>query len=177
MGVYDTSAIQFPVRYRAAVPGETRFVPLGFERAMTLTEICAEHPKGQDYRNLVEGKEFYPLLEDAAGTVLSFPPIINSRALGEVQVGDDNLFVEVTGHNMRTIAHVLNIMAVNFADRGWEIVPVKAVLPYDTALGREVVIPVDISYALEVELEEVNRLLGIKLAAKEVPRYKRKGSE
>ncbi len=170
MGVYDAAAITFPVRYRAAVPDETRFVPLGFEREMTLTEILHDHPKGVDYRHLVEGKEFYPLLEDARGTVLSFPPIINSRALGEVQVGDDNLFVEVTGYNMRTVAHVLNIMAVNFADRGWEIVPVKAIFPYDTALGREVTVPVDLSCRVEVTLDEVNRLLGLKLTGKEIKR-------
>ena len=71
MGVYDASAITFPVRYRAADPQQTRFTPLGFDAAMSLAEICAEHPKGQEYRHLVEGKDRFPLLEDSKGTVLS----------------------------------------------------------------------------------------------------------
>ncbi|HAK96802.1 MAG TPA: phenylalanine--tRNA ligase subunit beta [Planctomycetes bacterium] len=168
MGVYDASAIEFPVRYRAAAPDETRFVPLGFEQPMTLNEILRDHPKGRDYRRLVEGKPRYPLLEDSAGTVLSFPPVINSRALGEVEVGDDNLFVEVTGHDLRIVALVLNIMACNFADRGWTIVPITAVYPYDTAFGREVTIPMDLSCTQEVPLAKVNKALGLALAGKEV---------
>jgi phenylalanyl-tRNA synthetase beta chain len=170
MGVYNASAISLPVRYRAVKPDATRFTPLGFEREMTLREICAEHPKGQEYRHLVEGKELFPLLEDSNGVVLSFPPIINSRALGEVRVGDNNLFVEVTGHDMRTVAHVLNIMAVNFADRGWEIVPITANFPYATALGRRVTIPADTSRTVRVSRSDVSRSLGLKLSDEETIR-------
>lgn len=168
MGVYDASRIKFPVRYRAAKPDVTRFVPLGFERAMTLREILAEHPKGRDYRHLVEDKAQFPLLEDAEGTVLSFPPVINSRALGEVKVGDDNLFVEVTGYDLRIVALVLNIMACNFADRGWKIVPITAVYPYGTPFGREVTIPIDISATQEVPLAKINKFLGLSMDVKEV---------
>ena len=163
MGVYDASAIRFPVRYRAVQPEAVRFVPLGAEEEMTLAGILDRHPKGQEYRHLVQDRSLYPLLTDAGGTVLSFPPVINSRALGEVEVGDDHLFVEVTGHDMRTVAVVLNIMAVNLADRGWEIVPVTARFPYATALGREVTVPVSLAHTIEVRRDDVNKFLGLSL--------------
>ncbi|MDH7571880.1 MAG: phenylalanine--tRNA ligase subunit beta, partial [Armatimonadota bacterium] len=93
IGVYDASRIVWPVHYRDANPDEVRFVPLGFEEPMTLRQILHQHPKGIDYRYILEGEARYPLLVDSAGVVLSFPPIINSRALGEVKVGDDHLLV------------------------------------------------------------------------------------
>jgi len=168
MGVYDASAVKFPVHYRAADPDDTAFVPLGFERELSLRTILREHPKGKEYAALVEGYDRFPLLVDDSGTVLSFPPIINSRALGEVEVGDDNLFVEVTGYNMRTVVHVLNIMAVNLADRGFEILPVRAVFPYETALGRQVRVPYDLSRPVDVTVKAVNDLLGVRLSQREV---------
>ena len=41
---------------------------------------------------------------------LSFPPIINSREVGEVRVGDDALFVEVTGTDLSMVVLTLNIL-------------------------------------------------------------------
>lgn len=167
MGVYDASAITFPVKYRAVKGADTKFTPLGFEEAMSMDAILEQHPKGRDYRHLVQGKPYYPLLEDAEGTVLSFPPVINSRALGEVKVGDDNLFIEVTGHRMKLITLVLNIMAANLADRGWEIIPIQTEFPYHTPLGDQVTIPYDLSTTQTVSLSKINDYLGLSLDAKE----------
>ena len=59
------------------------------------------------------------VLRDAKGQVLSFPPIINSREIGEVQIGDDQLFVEVTGtRDLPMVALTLEYFAANLADRG-----------------------------------------------------------
>ncbi len=168
MGVYDASAIKFPVHYRAVKPKEKKFVPLGFEEEMDLDAILAQHPKGQHYGHLIQGKPYYPILEDAEGMVLSLPPVINSRALGEVQIGDDNLFIEVTGYKIELVTLVLNIMAVNLADRGWEIVPVCSNFPYDTPLGRNLTIPYPLERKQEVTPAEVKKYLGLDLTGDQV---------
>ena len=67
----------------------------------------------------------FRVLRDREGQVLSFPPIINSREIGEVQVGDSELFVEVTGTDLAMVVLALNIFAANLADRGATIAPVE----------------------------------------------------
>lgn len=168
IGIYNASKIDFPVRYVAAGADDFTFVPLGFEEAMSLDRIVEEHPKGREYGGLLEGLGAYPLLADASGKVLSMPPIINSRETGEVVVGDRHLFVEATGWNMRQLVLVMNIMAANFADRGWAVEPVLTRLPYDSELGREVVVPAPLEGSVDVDLGAFSRTMGEDYSTEEV---------
>jgi len=168
IGIYDAGAIAFPVKYTAARPGDFRFTPLGFEEPMTLDAILKAHPKGKEYGHLVAGREVFPILVDAKGAVLSFPPIINSRETGEVKVGDRRLFVEATGFEMRQLLLCMNIMAANFADRGWTVEPVRTHLPYDSEFGREVAAPAVLGEAVEVDLDSFSAVIGEKYDASEI---------
>ena len=87
------------------------------------------HPKGLEYGHILAGHDACPLLRDAKQQVLSFPPIINSREIGEVRPGDDELFVEVTGTDLPMVVLTLNIFAANLADRGATIEPIEVVYP------------------------------------------------
>ncbi|MBI3947641.1 MAG: phenylalanine--tRNA ligase subunit beta [Armatimonadetes bacterium] len=160
IGIYDAARIAWPVRYCDADPQTAAFVPLGFDEPMTLREILERHPKGIDYRYTLEGQPRYPLLIDAKDEVLSFPPIINSRALGEVKVGDDHLLVEVTGSEMHQVILACNILAANAVDRGGTIHPVRCAHPYDTPFGRDVVTPFDFQDTVAVEAADVAAMLG-----------------
>src|SRR5438309_1130072 len=113
IGLYRLPSIKFPVTYVLADPDRTRFRPLGYGEPMSLREILEIHPKGQEYGGLLAGHDQVPLLRDAKGDVLSFPPIINSRDIGEVQVGDADLFIEVTGTDLRMVMLAVNILAAN----------------------------------------------------------------
>jgi phenylalanyl-tRNA synthetase beta chain len=160
IGIYNAARIRFPVRYVAARANEYPFVPLGFEKPMTLDRILEEHPKGKEYAHLVRDNELYPLLVDSRGRVLSFPPIINSRRTGEIGVGDNRLFVEATGMDMRQVILAVNIMAANMIDRGWKVRPVLTRLPYDSALGREVPAPLHLDSTVTVDLDSFDAALG-----------------
>jgi len=164
IGVYNLSRISFPVHYKAVSPEEISFSPLGFEEKMTLREIIKDHPKGQVYGELLKGMEKYPILVDSRGAVLSFPPIINSREVGEVQAGDSALFVEVTGLDIRLVLLALNILAVNLHDRGAGIGAVEAVYPYDTGFGRAISIPCEFTKPLNLSLRDVERVMGERLS-------------
>ena len=168
IGLYRLAKIAFPVSYKAVRPESARFVPLGFESPMTLKEILQKHPKGIAYLNILSQAKEYPLLIDHENKILSFPPIINSREIGEVQVGDRDLFVEVTGTDLRMVILTVNILAANLADRGASIEPVEIRYPFQTEFGKTVMMPKTLLPSMTVGLEEFSRLLGETAAASEV---------
>ena len=170
IGVYRLPVIQFPVTYDLVGPDGARFTPLGMETSMTLGEILMVHPKGLEYGSIVSGEDRLPVLRDHAGQVLSFPPIINSREIGEVRVGDRDLLVEVTGTDLYMVVLALNIFAVNLADRGAKIEPVEIVYPYQTPLGKRVRTPCDFGRARRVPLSAIDAALGESLTPTEVRR-------
>jgi phenylalanyl-tRNA synthetase beta chain len=168
IGLYRLSQIEFPVTYDLVTPDQARFTPLGMDTVMTLGEILLVHPKGLEYGNILAGQERLPLLRDAKGQVLSFPPIINSREIGEVRVGDEALFVEVTGTNLTMVNLTLNIIAMNLADRGATIEPVEVVYPYKTEQGTNVVTPLDLGKARTLQISTIEQALGQKLGVQPI---------
>lgn len=160
IGIYNADKIRFPVHYNASDPHGIRFVPLGNEESMDLAEILEKHPKGQEYAGILHGKRKYPLLVDDTNDVLSFPPVINSRTSGEVLVGDQHLFVEITGLDLNMTLHALNILAYSFYDRGFQIEPVQIVYPYDTLYGRAVMTPYALDNSVDVESALFSTYLG-----------------
>jgi phenylalanyl-tRNA synthetase beta chain len=168
MGVYRSDILEYPVRYRGADPDATRFIPLQEEREMSLREIIKEHPKGQEFGSIVESFPVFPFLEDANGDVLSFPPVINSAHLGAVEVGDENLFIEMTGTDIRSLLLAISIVACDLADLGHTILPVKTVYPYDTEFGREIVSPYYFQEGVSASIEDVRKMLGESLSEKQI---------
>ena len=168
IGIYQLQKIAFPVTYELVKPDEVRFTPLGMETVMTLSEILMVHPKGLEHGRILAGHSRLPILRDAKHQPLSFPPIINSREIGEVRVGDDELFVEVTGTDLAMVVLTLNIFAVNLADRGAMIEPVAVQYPHKTPLGRRVVTPQDLGKPRSIRIETIERALGQALGGKTV---------
>ena len=168
VGIYRAQKITFPVHYRMVEAKSAKFVPLGMDDELDLAQILEQHPKGKEYAHILQGKPLVPLLQDDAGQILSFPPIINSRAIGEVVAGDTELFVEATGTDLRSVLLVENILAVDLEDRGWTIEPVIVEYPFDTPFGREVRAPYPLTNEVEVPDADFNRLLGGALSADQI---------
>ncbi|MHC5020889.1 MAG: phenylalanine--tRNA ligase subunit beta [Planctomycetota bacterium] len=168
VGIYNCAKIQWPVHYVGIDRDAEPFVPLGFDEAMTPNQIFEQHPKGRDYAYILEGQAKVPYLRDDAGTVLSMAPIINSRALGEVKPGDDDLMIEVTGADLRGVMLVCNIFAADLTDRGFTCEPIAIDYPYDTELGTNVVCPWDFESTVTLDLAESSKLLGEELQPADV---------
>jgi phenylalanyl-tRNA synthetase beta chain len=160
IGIYELDRIVFPVEYKLVDPSSISFTPLGMEDKLTLAEILERHPKGIAYGNIVKPFPQYPVLNDSMGRVLSFPPIINSREIGEVKPQTKNVLIEVTGTDMRMTVLTLNILAASFYDRGAEIEPIKVIYPYETEFGKQVVFPVDTAGKFKVPLTTFSVGLG-----------------
>lgn len=168
IGYYRLSEITFPVFYRTTLPDEVRFVPLGFDEPMSPQELLISHPKGIQYGHLLASKDVYPILMDSRDRVLSLPPIINSREIGEVRVGDEGLLVEATGTDLRMLLLVINILAANLYDRGARIEPVEVIYPYSTDWGRSIQMPLSLARPIKVTPREIREALGQQTETKEV---------
>ncbi|MBR6913488.1 MAG: phenylalanine--tRNA ligase subunit beta [Treponema sp.] len=168
MGVYRVSALKWPVHYVGVNPDTTSFIPLQCDSPMTCRQIVAEHPKGKEFGWILKDEDTYPLLKDDKGEVLSMPPIINSATLGAVQVGDKDLMVELTGDNIENLLLSANIVACDFFDAGYEILPVKVVHPYDTGLGKEIIAPFYFQKTTKATLAAINKKLGVDLTKEQV---------
>jgi phenylalanyl-tRNA synthetase beta chain len=172
MGLYRISKIAWPIIYKAVDPDSVSFVPLQWDAPLTLREILRQHPKGKEYAFIQEHEPLHPLLADAAGRILSYPPIINSADLGAVQVGDRDLFVELTGTDQPSVTLAASIMACDLADQGFTIEPVEVEYEYDTpfgkaAGGRSLTTPFYFQEPVFCSLDRIKRFLGESLSAGE----------
>ncbi|AFG38684.1 phenylalanine--tRNA ligase subunit beta [Spirochaeta africana] len=167
MGVYRRDLITFPVQYTAVDPDTTRFQPLGLESELSMREMLSEHPKGQEFGHIVADYPKFPLLTDAGGEILSFPPVINSNRIGAVETGDRELFVELTGTDLHSLLLAASIVACDLADSGFTIHPSVVEYPYDTPFGREIQVPMYFQQPQTIELDAANRLLGVTLSGED----------
>ncbi|MDX9826905.1 MAG: phenylalanine--tRNA ligase subunit beta [Spirochaetia bacterium] len=165
IGLYRPSIIAWPVHFRGADPDKEAFVPLQETRTMTLRQILAEHPKGKEYSFILQDEAVHPLLLDDKDRVLSYPPIINSADLGAVLVGDQDLFIEVTGTEYPSVSLTASILACDLADMGFSIENVEVQYPYDTPFGRSVCFPCYFQPEIKAGIKETRKLLGLDMDA------------
>jgi phenylalanyl-tRNA synthetase beta chain len=169
IGIYNLDLIKPPIEYTAVLPSEVKFVPLGFNEKMDLNEILELHPKGVEYGHIVKKNRLYPMLFDGEGKVLSFPPIINSNDLGKITEESRNLLVEVTGTLHKTVLNTLNLVTLALIDRGGKAFSATIHYPENSQYKEGTVVTPDFNdKRFVLNVEETNRLLGLKLSAEKI---------
>jgi len=167
IGIYNLDLIKPPIEYTAVRPKEVKFVPLGFNEELDLDEILERHPKGVEYGHIVKKNPLYPMLFDAEGKVLSFPPIINSNDLGKVTEDSRNLLVEVTGTLHKTVLNTLNLVVAMLIDHKGKAYTTTIHYPENSSYNEKKIVTPDFSNrCLQLDVECTNKLLGLKLSAK-----------
>jgi phenylalanyl-tRNA synthetase beta chain len=116
IGVHDLDTVTPPFRYLASERSRS-FVPLDYDRPMTMEEILTEHPKGRDYAHLVRDLPRFPLIVDSRGEVLSFPPIINGE-LTRVTGRTRNILLDMTGTDRKAVMTAVRILCTALAETG-----------------------------------------------------------
>ncbi|VVB66093.1 Phenylalanine--tRNA ligase beta subunit [Candidatus Gugararchaeum adminiculabundum] len=157
IGVHDLSKVKLPLKYAAVKPESVSFVPLDKTQKMNLREILEKHEKGKEYAGILEKAKNYPLITDANGEVVSFPPIINADKT-KVAVGTKELLIEMTGTNERALNEGLNVLCCALADRGGKITQMDCggKKTPNLAPGKR-----------NLKISEVNDLLGTKIGDKQ----------
>jgi phenylalanyl-tRNA synthetase beta chain len=157
IGIHDLDSVTPPFRYIAS-PRTRRFVPLDFDREISMDQILSEHPKGRDYAKVVKDFPLFPLIVDANDNVLSFPPIINGE-LTRVTQKTHNLLLDTTGTDAKAVNTAVTIICTAMADAGATIESVEI-------NGKQV--PSLEPSERTVNVRECCHLLGIELSAKEI---------
>jgi phenylalanyl-tRNA synthetase beta chain len=98
--------------------------------------------------------------------VLSMPPIINGEYT-RIDEATTDIFIDITGTDLKAITETLNIITTTFADRGAEIYSVKN----EYHDGETIVTPYLEPREMTVENEYVVRTLGIDLSPEESAKY------
>jgi len=162
IGIHDLGVLEPPFHYTTA-PGDLRFTPLDSTRDMSIREILGGHPKGVKFAHILEGFDRYPIILDATGGVVSFPPIINSSHT-RLTPGRRDVFIEVTGLDS-TVYVFLNIVVCALAERGGSI---EAVEIQDGITGETRFTPDLTPQRWELDPGEVGALLGIEISPGEI---------
>ncbi len=160
IGIHDLEKVHFPLKY-TAVTSDFSFVPLDFKEEMTVAEILEKHPKGREYRFILEGSDVYPMIIDAKDEAISFPPVINAEKT-RVKEGTSGLFIDVTGFD-ENVDRALRILAAMFSDRGGTVESVQVVYPEKTETTPDMSPEI-----IKVEKKEITSLLGFELSDEEI---------
>jgi len=162
MGLHNADVLEPPITYAAEPSDSVRFVPLGETEEMTAAEMLRRTEKGREYAHLVGDGSVVPVLRDSEGGVLSVPPILNGE-LTRVTSSTRNIFLDVTGPDMRAISQALVLMATALAERGGRIGTVVISYPEGP------IVTPDLSVSeMTVELDYVNSMMGLNLSAQDV---------
>ncbi|MFN7991508.1 MAG: phenylalanine--tRNA ligase subunit beta [Candidatus Micrarchaeia archaeon] len=163
LGLYPLHAISFPVHYTTMKPKDIRYAPLGSDREMSAEQILSEHKKGQQYGHLIKGHDRYPVFTDSRGKVMALIPIVNSAETGRVDMDTKDIFIEVSGTDIHACKAALNILCCTLADMGGAVFEV--LMDY----GKDRFASPDLEpKEMELSLERVNRILGLRLDEKHV---------
>jgi len=165
IGIYNLHMIQSPIEY-TTVPRTFKFVPLQFDEEKTIDEIMEEHPKGREYRHILDSFKEVPILKSRGG-VLSLPPIINSNDVGRVTEETTDILVEVTGTNHQAVIVAISLLAQNLHDRGATIETVQVDYPKEYGLGQEITPPLK-PESITANVKNINRYLGTKFTKKQM---------
>jgi len=123
IGIHDLDTIVPPFHYLAS-PRSRKFVPLDYDRELTMEEILADHPKGRDYAKIVKDFPLFPLIVDAQDHVCSFPPIINGERT-RVTTSTRNILLDTTGTDQHAVQVAVNIICTAMAEAGATIESVE----------------------------------------------------
>lgn len=164
IGVHDLDKIKFPIRY-TTMPRDFSFIPLEFDKKLTIDEILKVHPKGVAYAHLLSEFKECPIWLDSNNEVLSMPPIINGDNT-KVTDTTKNLFIDITGTHRKSIEYALNIILMGLFIRGGEIYTFKL-----NDEGKDWIYPNFERETMELDLKYSNKILGLNLSEKETADY------
>jgi phenylalanyl-tRNA synthetase beta chain len=119
IGIHDLDKIVFPITY-TTVSKDHKFTPLDSSQESTIVEILEKTSVGQEYGAILNNTSNFPIILDAKGNTISFPPIINS-ALTAVSTKTKNLLIEVTATDKKVAEDTIAVVATTLQAAGFSL--------------------------------------------------------
>jgi phenylalanyl-tRNA synthetase beta chain len=167
IGIHNMDAIQFPVRY-CTVNKDFSSIPFKRESRQEIKSILKTSKIGEEYSHILRGVKKYPIVVDSKDNVLAFPPIANGNTT-KISTDTNNLFIEITGNNIKTVEDMLAILAITLYDAGFELQNVT-INNFD---GNAYTPRMDVSY-IYTNTSDMNILLGLDVQVSEIVRCLKK---
>jgi phenylalanyl-tRNA synthetase beta chain len=139
LGIYPMERLTPPFRYALEPIDGVRLVPLDGVDWVAAREFLSSHPLTRRYGAYGTSGDRMLTLRDKEGTLLSIPPILNTRDGGEARVGDRILLIESTGSRASRVAEGVGLLELVFRARGWSASPVRIEFPDRSDDGRRLV--------------------------------------
>ncbi len=163
IGLHDFSKVVPPIVYDARPANEVVFTPLGEYMEMTAEEVLEQIDKGREYAHIIKNPDnLVPLILDSRDEVLSLPPIINSE-LTRLTPGRKDIFIDVTGTDLKAISYALEIIVAALAERGGEINTLEVKYP-----DKELETPKPEPYEMVTSPDFIERMVGISLRNEDI---------
>jgi phenylalanyl-tRNA synthetase beta chain len=152
MGLHDLKNVKPPFFYDAYEDEE--FVPLNKSKPMKYSSVLKLEAKGKKYGLLGESERKYVALKDTLGT-MSLIPILNSNRT-RITINTESMLVDVTGRSREVIEKIVDMLAADFIDMGFEVSQV--VVKY---AGESLALPRMESKSYQVPLSQMNIEIGV----------------
>jgi len=155
IGIHDLDRISFPLKY-TTTSRDHRLVPLNSTKESSISEILRDSEVGRDYGSILGQSAKVPIIIDAKGQTISFPPIINA-ALTTVTTKTKNLLVEVTGIDKQSAEDMLSVVVVILQGAGFQFSQLKV-------SGSKNSTPNFTSRSFVFDTDPVNKILGLNVS-------------
>jgi len=155
IGIHDLVRISFPLKY-TTTSRDHRFVPLNSTKESSISEILQDSEVGRDYSSILGQSATVPIITDANGQTVSFPPIINA-ALTTVTTKTKNLLVEVTGIDKQSAEDMLSVVVIILQGAGFQFSQLKV-------SGSKNSTPNFASRSIAFDTDPVNKILGLNIS-------------
>ena len=152
MGIHELKGVKPPFFYDAYEDEE--FVPLNKNKPMKYSSIVKTEEKGKKYGALGAAERKYVALKDTKGT-MSLIPVLNSNRT-RVSKDTESMLVDVTGRSREVIEKIVDMLAADFIDMGFEVSQVSI-----SYAGKKVTLPKMESREYQIPLSQMNAEIGV----------------
>ncbi len=157
IGIHDFDKLpNKEIFYKEVDINESYMKPLNRNETLSVREVLLKTEQGRKYGNISLRGSKHPALI-AGGEIISLPPVINSEVT-RVEPGTRNLFIDVTGTDLRSVLGVLDIITCNLAYMGGKVDKVK--IFYEDKVMETPYLSVK---ELNADPKELSKIIGVEL--------------
>ncbi|KAK6177678.1 hypothetical protein SNE40_015732 [Patella caerulea] len=172
IGTHDLDTLKGPFTYDAKPPADIKFQPLNQTKEFTAPELMELYSKDahlKQYLPIIQDKPVYPVIYDSNKVVLSMPPVINGNH-SKITVNTRNVFIECTAtdlHKAKTTLDTIVTMFSVYCEKQFTVEAAEVIQPDGTKINYP-----SLPYRFEeVNVERINKQVGINITAEQMAKY------